>query len=261
MENNDHNGDEGTRNPSPSSGGKNTGKIPGLHEVLIIKEQRTQKQRQLSSLFLSIGLCLSLVTVITAFEYKFYDEGDVVTLGNVDSNFEKTIEIPPTEQPPPPPPKIQQPSIITVANDEEIVKDIEVQLDIETTEATKVAPVPVIVQQAPVEEEETQQIFTIVEQQPEPEGGITAFYKYIGENLKYPALARRNNIEGRVFIRFVVERDGSLTDVTVLKGIGGGCDEEAVRIIQGAPKWKPGKQRGRPVRVQMVLPVLFKLEI
>jgi protein TonB len=235
--------------------------ITDLHDVLAIKEVRDQKRRQYTSLFLSIGLCLSLLIVITAFQHKFYDKGDVASLGKIDENFEKTIEIPPTEQPPPPPPKVQQTQIIEVANDQEIEQDIKVNLDIEVNEETKVAAAPVVVQQAPVEDEEAQQIFTIVENQPEPEGGMTAFYKFIGENLKYPNLARRNNIEGRVFVKFVVEKDGSLTDVQVLKGIGGGCDEEAVRVIKLAPKWKPGKQRGRPVRVQMILPIVFKLEM
>jgi protein TonB len=111
-----------------------------------------------------------------------------------------------------------------------------------------------------VHEEKAEEIFTIVEQQPEPIGGFTAFYTYVGENLKYPRLAQRGNIQGRVYIQFVVEKDGSLTDIKTIKGIGGGCDEEACRIIGNAPKWNPGKQRGRPVRVIMVIPILFKLE-
>ena len=251
---------ENTPNLSKGKGGSGR-QITNLHDVLEIKEVREQKRRQFSSLFLSIGLCVSLLLVISAFQHKFYDESGKTSLGRTEENFEKTLEIPPTEQPPPPPPKVQQTQIVEVANDQEIESDVKVNLDIEVNEETKVAPAAVVVQAAPVEEEEAQQIFTIVENQPEPEGGMTAFYKYVGENLKYPNLARRNNIEGRVFVKFVVERDGSLTDVQVLKGIGGGCDEEAVRVIQSAPKWKPGKQRGRPVRVQMILPIVFKLEI
>jgi periplasmic protein TonB len=250
---------ENTPNPSAMKGDSSL-QITDLHDVLEIKEIRDRKRRQQTSLFMSIGLCLSLLMVITAFQHKFYDKGTVASLGKIDENFEKTVEIPPTEQPPPPPPKVQQTQIIEVSNDQEIEQDIKVNLDIEVNEETKVAA-PVVVQQAPVEEEKAEQIFTIVENQPEPKGGMTAFYKYIGEDLKYPNLARRNNIEGRVFVKFVVEKDGSLTDVQVLKGIGGGCDEEAVRVIKGAPNWKPGKQRGRPVRVQMILPIVFKLEM
>ncbi|MCK5371843.1 MAG: energy transducer TonB, partial [Cyclobacteriaceae bacterium] len=92
-----------------------------------------------------------------------------------------------------------------------------------------------------------------------PVGGIKAFYDFVGANLRYPPRALRMGLEGRVFVEFVVEKDGSLTDIKVVKGIGGGCDDEAVRVISLAPKWNPGKQRGNAVRVRMVLPIMFKL--
>jgi protein TonB len=254
MKNEDAKGLEGNQGkPQENKGGP-------LHDVLEVKETRSNATNRNSNLFLSIGLCLSLLFVITAFEWKFYDEGSMVSLGKADTNFDETIEVPITEQPPPPPPKVVAPEIVEVADTEEIADEIDIDLDIEMTEQQVVEQVVYQAVEVEPEEEETQQIFTIVENQPEPVGGISAFYEYVGKNLKYPNLARRNNIEGRVFIQFVVEKDGSLTDVKVLKGIGGGCDEEAVRIISNAPKWKPGKQRGRPVRVQMILPILFKLE-
>ena len=103
------------------------------------------------------------------------------------------------------------------------------------------------------------EIFTIVEDQPTPPGGMSAFYKYVATSLRYPAQARRMGIEGKVFVQFVVGKDGTLTDVQAIKGIGAGCDEEAVRVISRAKKWSPGKQRGRPVRVRMILPITFKL--
>ena len=77
--------------------------------------------------------------------------------------------------------------------------------------------------------------------------------------MKYPNQARRMGIEGRVFVQFVVDKDGQLTEIKAVKGIGAGCDEEAVRVLKSAPKWKPGKQRGRPVKVRMILPITFKL--
>ena len=116
----------------------------------------------------------------------------------------------------------------------------------------------VVFEEAP-EEEEVDEIFTIVEDQPTPSGGMSAFYQYVAKKLKYPAQARRMGIEGKVFVQFVVDKDGSLTEVKAVKGIGAGCDEEAVRVINGAPKWKPGKQRGRAVKVRMILPITFKL--
>jgi periplasmic protein TonB len=209
-----------------------------------------------SGLFLNIGLVISLVVVITAFEWKFYDEGDLMDLGQVNDEFEDVMEIPPTEQPPPPPPKIQQPEIIEVPDEEEIEEEIEVNLDVEITEETVVED---IVFSDPVEEEVAEEIFTIVEDQPQPKGGMAAFYEYVGKNLKYPAQARRMGIEGKVFVEFVVDKDGTITDVKAIKGIGAGCDEEAIRVIQLAPKWSPGKQRGRPVKVRMILPITFKL--
>jgi len=209
-----------------------------------------------TGLFLNIGLVISLLVVIMAFEWKFYDEGALMDLGQVTDEFEDVMEIPPTEQPPPPPPKIQQPEIIEVPDEEEIEQEIEVDLDVEITEETVVED---IVFDEPVEEEVAEEIFTIVEDQPAPKGGMAAFYEYVGKQLKYPAQARRMGIEGRVFVEFVVDKDGSITDVKAIKGIGAGCDEEAIRVIQAAPKWNPGKQRGRPVKVRMILPITFKL--
>lgn len=110
-----------------------------------------------------------------------------------------------------------------------------------------------------MEEEEVEKIFLVVEQPAAPRDGMAAFYKDIGRRIVYPAPARRMGVEGKVFVEFVVERDGSLTQFQVVKGIGAGCDEEAVRVIREAPSWVPGKQRGKPVRQRMVLPIHFIL--
>lgn len=92
-----------------------------------------------------------------------------------------------------------------------------------------------------------------------PKGGIEGFYRMIGSRIKYPKTARRKNIEGRVFVEFLIFEDGSLGDVRVAKGIGGGCDEEAIRVVSLSPPWNPGLQRGKPVKQRMVLPLTFKL--
>jgi len=97
------------------------------------------------------------------------------------------------------------------------------------------------------------------EQMPEPVGGLKAFYDYVNVNLKYPEEAKTKKIEGRVHVTFVVETDGSLSNVKVSKGLGSGCDEEATRLIKSAPKWTPGKQGGSPVRVEITRPITFKL--
>ena len=103
------------------------------------------------------------------------------------------------------------------------------------------------------------EIFTIVESQPEFEGGLDAFHKYIMNEVRYPLEARRAGVEGTVDVQFVVGKDGSLSDVRAIKGIGSGCDEEAVRVLQNAPAFKPATQNGKPVFVRMVVPIVFKL--
>jgi len=93
----------------------------------------------------------------------------------------------------------------------------------------------------------------------EPKGGMTAFYGHIAQNLNYPKQARKEKIEGRVMLKFIVDSDGSIKDVQVLQGIGGGCDEEAVRVVSSSPKWKPGTLRGVPVPQEIRLPIQFRL--
>jgi TonB family protein len=103
-------------------------------------------------------------------------------------------------------------------------------------------------------------VYQIVEQMPEFPGGAEALIEHVGKNIVYPEEAKKKEIQGRVFIGFVVEKDGSINEVKVLRGIGGGCDEEAVRVIKGMPKWKPGMQEGKPVRVSYQMPIVFKLD-
>lgn len=103
-------------------------------------------------------------------------------------------------------------------------------------------------------------IFTTVEEQPEFPGGVGEMYQYIAERIKYPSPAQRANVQGKVFVKFVVQKNGDIGDIKVLKGIGFGCDEEAVRVISKMPKWKPGKQNGNPVNVYFTMPIAFRLE-
>lgn len=208
-----------------------------------------------TAFFFSIGLLFTMTLIVSAFEYKSYDDSIVALQGKTTDVFEEVIEVPPTDQPPPPPPQIQAPVIVEVPDEEEIEEEIKVNLDIEVTQDTKVEEI--VVKDEPVEE--TDEIFTIVEESAAPKGGMGAFYTYVKDKMKYPPQARRMGIDGKVFVEFVINKDGSITDVKAVKGIGAGCDEEAVRVVQGAPKWTPGKQRGKPVKQRMVLPITFKL--
>jgi len=209
-----------------------------------------------TSFFFSIGLLITLALVFTAFEWKQYEDSLVDLQGKSTNTFEEMLEVPPTEQPPPPAPIIQQPQIVEVPDEEEIKEDLNLKFDVEVTEETKVEEVVVV---AVEEKENVDEIFSVVEESANPRGGYPAFYKFVGEKIKYPAQARRMGIEGKVFVEFVVNRDGTIVDVKAIKGIGAGCDEEAVRIVQSAPAWTPGKQRGKPVRQKMVIPITFKL--
>jgi len=194
--------------------------------------------------------------------------------------------IDPNEPPPPPPPPVELPKVATikflppeVKKDEEVpeetpppvVEELEkavvadkTQEGDENAQEAIIAPeetAPVkeevkVVEAAPVEE----QIFQVVEQNPEFPGGLGALGQYLSKNIKYPAAASRANISGKVFLTFVVNTDGSIQDISVLKGLGFGCDEEAQRVVKGMPKWKPGKQSGRNVRVKYNLPISFVLE-
>lgn len=235
-----------------------TKKVSILSELIQLKVSRDTKRKSSSLLISSISLCLSFLFVIGIFEWEIKESGSTVNMETSSQNFEDLLEIPQTEQIQKPP-VIVQPPIIVEVNDEEIIEEIEIDLDIEMTEDTRIEEVIVkqVVEVMP--EEKVDEIFAIVEEQPTPIGGMRAFYTYVSKNLKYPNKAERMSIEGRVFVEFVVEKDGSLTDIHVAKGIGAGCDEEAVRVIFQAPDWNPGKQRGREVRVRMVMPIVFKL--
>jgi protein TonB len=123
-----------------------------------------------------------------------------------------------------------------------------------TEGATELPPEPVVA------DPDEGKVFTYVEEMPSfPNGGEAGMYEYISKNIKYPPLARENGISGRVFVNFIVDKNGNVKDVKVLRGIGGGCDEEAIRVIKSMPDWKPGKQNGRAVQVSFNVPINFTL--
>lgn len=209
------------------------------------------------TVFMEIGFVIALALVFVAFEYKSYDK---VEYSNIERMVDDTPEeiIPITEQkvkPPPPKPPPQVTIINVVEDDVEVEDDIEIDIEFDEDEAME--EFEFVVEDEEIEE---QQIFLVVENMPEFPGGEAAMYKFIGKNIVYPRMAKESGISGRVFITFVVERDGSVTDVKILRGIGGGCDEEAVRVIRKMPRWSPGKQRGKPVRVQYRMPIKFTLQ-
>lgn len=212
-------------------------------------------------LYLEIGLVVILAAALVAFNVKSYDkeEKEQVERVAMDEVDETMIQTKQEELPPPPPP--EQVEVTTefevVEDDKEITNELVVNAEV-NDDTKNIEIVPVKVEQE--EEEEEVEIFTVVENDPEFPGGTEALYKYLATNIKFPQLARDNNISGRVYVTFVVERDGSITGARVLRDIGGGCGAEAIRVVKAMPKWTPGKQRGKPVRVQYNLPVAFILQ-
>lgn len=208
------------------------------------------------TIFIEIGLVIALAAVLFAFEWKSYEKTELNMASMVaDDTPEEMVEITQHEKPPPPPKPPQQTTIIEIVEDDVEIED-EIEIDVEADQETEVE------EYIPIEEddeEEETQIFTVVESMPGFPGGEAARITYLNKNIKYPQMARESGIQGRVFVTFVVERNGAVTDVRVLRGIGGGCDEEAVRVIKNMPNWNAGKQRGKPVRVQFNMPILFKL--
>lgn len=210
-------------------------------------------------MFTQIGLVISLLIAWLAFEHKSYDkrEIDESLLKREVVLDEEMVEITKQEEQKPQPVEMpKQTTQLEIVEDDVEVEDIELNAEVDQTEVIE-EYVPVEVEEEEVSETE---VFTIVEEMPAYPGGDAKLYEYLGKNIKYPQIARESGIQGRVFVNFVVEPDGSVSNVKVMRGIGGGCDEEAVRVIKTMPKWKPGKQRGKAVRVTYTIPVVFKLQ-
>lgn len=211
-------------------------------------------------LLLEIGLVVALVFALVAFNIKSYDAEEVEVAQRTAINEIEDVIIQ-TAEDTPPPPEPEAPEVATelvvVENDAEITHELGIVDMGDDANKAQEEFVPVeIAEEVVVEEEE---IFQVVEEEPEFPGGMEALYKYLGESIKYPQLAKENNIEGKVYVTFVVEKDGSIANPRILRDIGGGCGNEAVRVVKAMPKWKAGKQRGKNVRVQFNLPVSFKL--
>lgn len=207
-------------------------------------------------LYMQIGLAVALIVVLGAFEYRSYEKV-LSSLGdfNLEADWEEEIENTFREEKPPPPPPPPPDEIVIVEDEEEIENEIEIE-DTESDEDM------VVLEE---EEEASDEIFMIVEDMPRFEGCADdactqqEIMRYIGRNTKYPPIAKENNITGRVFVSFVVDKTGKVIKVKVLRGVDKYLDAEAVRVVGTMPKFKPGKQRGKPVNVQYNVPINFKL--
>jgi protein TonB len=224
-----------------------------------MKDKRKTAKTNLETkkiIFLEIGLVIALAAVLLAFEWKSYEKIEIDEMAIIiDDSEEEMIEVTQHEKPPPPPAPVQQTTIIEIVDDDVEIED-EIEIDVEADQDLVVEEFIMVEEE---EEEEEAQIFTVVESMPEFPGGELKMKEYLVKNLKYPQMAKESGIQGKVYVTFVVEKNGQVTDVKVLRGIGGGCDEEAVRVIKNMPNWNAGKQRGKSVRVQFNMPIVFKL--
>ena len=210
-----------------------------------------------------MGMIVGLAVMFVGFEWSNREITIVQDEGVADVIAEEEIEITrPEDTPPPPPPPPPAPAIaeeLNVVEDDVKLDDGEIaSSEDDATAAQQEAYVPPAVVEEEVESE--QQIITVVEKMPEFPGGMPALMKYLANAIKYPVIAQENGIQGRVSCSFVINKDGSIVDAVVLRGVDPSLDKEALRVINAMPKWKPGEQRGKPVRVKYTVPVTFRLQ-
>jgi protein TonB len=222
----------------------------------IKKNPEADINRKKPALFM-LGMVAALAMILTLGEYTSAEikyglekkkSGDKLEM-------EEVLEMPnstPPPPPPPPPPPVLLTNVETTEDEDEVNEDVVV---VNNDDAEEIKVVDIVVEEKVVVDE----IFDVVEEQPEYPGGIQELYNFIGKNFKYPEMARAANVQGKVYVQFVVGKDGSIGDVKILRGLGSGLDEEATRVVKMMPKWKAGKQRGKEVKVRYNLPIVCKL--
>lgn len=210
-------------------------------------------------IYIELGLIIALAAALVAFNVKSYDQEEIeVTERTVIDEVEEIV-LQTQQEETPPPPEPEAPEVITEVHVIDNNQESDNEIGIINMDLTDDIEMGEAVAAAPEEEEEIKEdiVYVVVEQVAEFPGGEEALYKYLKDNIVYPNIARQTGIEGKVYIRFVVEKDGSISNVKVMRDIGGGCGEEAMRVVKSMPKWKPAKQQTRTVRSEFNLPVNF----
>jgi periplasmic protein TonB len=223
-----------------------------------IKKSKRADLEKKRVVFVTYGLVLVLAIILLAFEWGTgLQENTLITQQDnavVEEDIIITRQEPPPPPPPPPPPQVVD--MISIVEDDVDIDEI----DFESMEADEDMSYDIVVFE---EEEEVaeEEVFVIVEDMPGFQGGdINNFRTWVAKNLEYPQIAQENGISGRVFVQFAVNSKGSVVDVKLVRGVDPALDAEALRVIKSSPKWSPGKQRGRPVKVQFTFPVVFVLQ-
>ncbi len=225
----------------------------------IKKSEKADLERGKSTSLL-IGFVVALAVMFVALEWTQRDkEINIDDYIVADLSLEEEIvpiTLPEKKTVPPPPQSVTVAEVIEIVEDDaEIVEDIIASND-DQTEFVDITEVENFV----VEDEPEEEVpFVVVEDMPEFPGGTAALLEYLKKNIKYPNICRENNIQGRVLIQFIVNKDGSIVDPEVVKPVNPYLDKEALRVIAGMPAWKPGSQRGKAVRVKFTVPVNFRL--
>jgi len=223
-----------------------------------IKKSSKASLEDKKTIYTLMGFIVALSLIYIAFEWT-KKEVNIYEDVSLEVISEEEIEIVQTAEALPPPPAPEVPEVIEVLNVvEDDVETAEIVIDTEDDKNKQVviqAPV-----QVAVVEEESEVVFMVVESMPAFPGGDAALFKYLSDNIKYPVIAQESGIQGRVICQFVVNRDGSIVDIEVVRSVDKSLDAEAVRVISKMPKWTPGKQRGKTVRVKYTLPVNFRLQ-
>lgn len=224
-----------------------------------IKKSSNASLENKKSIYILMGFIVALSLIFIALEWTKHEVTIYETV-SFEIEEEEEIEIVTTaeELPPPPPPEV--PEVVEVLNVvEDDVETAEIVIDTEDDKDKQVV-IQAPVQPADTKEEDTEVVFMVVETMPAFPGGDAALFKYLSDNIKYPVIAQESGIQGRVICQFVVNRDGSIVDIEVVRSVDKSLDAEAVRVIKSMPKWSPGKQRGKSVRVKYTLPVNFRLQ-
>ena len=213
------------------------------------------------SLFIQIGLIVALLVCLGAMEWTSGQKNDSAFAGMTEEAIEEE-QIPVTEETPPeemPPPEVTVTDLFEIVEDD-VVIDNEVRFEDDETSEDKTVEIYAPVLQAE-EEEVEEEIFVIVEDMPKFKGGdINTFREWVQKRVRYPELAAENGIQGRVFITFVVETNGNVSNVSISRSVDALLDEAAKEAVAASPKWEPGMQRGRPVRVRYSIPIIFQLQ-
>ena len=228
-----------------------------------IKKSRKADLEGGKGLSILMGIVVGLAVLFVGFEWGTQEKTIQKDEGIADIIAEEEIDITRQEEtppPPPPPPPVEQVAeVLNVVEDDVEVENTDLlSSEDNQAEAQTQTYVPPVVK-VEEEEESSQQIFMVVEEMPEFPGGQAALMSFIAKSIKYPVVAQENGIQGRVTCSCVVNKDGSIVDAEVIRGIDPSLDKEALRVINTMPKWKPGKQRGKPVRVKFTVPINFRL--